>query len=90
MTRTGRMSANDPKRTLVSSSGDALANRLSWLPGYASLYCYWLTMSDWLLNLPVVWMAVIIFAGAYLLAAGEISVGPELLKQIVATHPPDP
>ena len=26
-------------------------------------------MSHWLLNLPVVWMAVVIFAGAYLLAA---------------------
>jgi Protein of unknown function (DUF4239) len=26
-------------------------------------------MSNWLLNLPVVWMAVVIFAGAYLLAA---------------------
>jgi len=26
-------------------------------------------MSDWLLNLPIVWMAVFIFAGVYLLAA---------------------
>jgi len=26
-------------------------------------------MSHWLFNLPVVWMAVVIFAGAYLLAA---------------------
>jgi hypothetical protein len=25
-------------------------------------------MSDWLLNLPVLWMAVVIFAGTYLLA----------------------
>ncbi len=27
-------------------------------------------MSDWLLNLPVVWMAVVVFAATYLLAAG--------------------
>jgi hypothetical protein len=26
-------------------------------------------MSDWLLNLPVVWMAVVIFGAAYLFAA---------------------
>jgi hypothetical protein len=28
------------------------------------------TMGDWLLNLPVGWMAVIVFAGTYLFAAG--------------------
>src|SRR6476661_6326535 len=27
------------------------------------------TMSDWLLNLPVLWMAVVVFAATYLLAA---------------------
>ena len=27
-------------------------------------------MSDWLLNLPVLWMAVVVFAATYLLAAG--------------------
>jgi len=27
-------------------------------------------MGDWLLNLPVPWMAVIVFAGTYLFAAG--------------------
>jgi len=26
-------------------------------------------MSDWLLNLPVLWMAVVVFAATYLLAA---------------------
>src|SRR5712691_5803941 len=28
------------------------------------------TMGDWLLNLPVVWMAVVVFLATYLLAAG--------------------
>lgn len=27
-------------------------------------------MSDWLLNLPLLWMAVVVFAATYLLAAG--------------------
>jgi hypothetical protein len=29
-------------------------------------------MSDWLLNLPLIWVTVVIFGGTYLFAPGEL------------------
>jgi hypothetical protein len=50
-------------------------------------------MSDWLHNLPVLWMALVVFGFTYLLSAaiyalvmpfiGEISVGPAPLLQVM-------
>jgi hypothetical protein len=59
-------------------------------------------MGDWLLNLPIPWMAVVIFAAIFatgvaicvlMIAAytrpfiGEISVGPDLLQQVITSEP---
>ena len=52
-------------------------------------------MADWFLNLPVAWMALFatgVALSVLLIAAysrpftGEISVTPELLKQVIATE----
>ena len=37
-------------------------------------------MADWLLNLPVSWMALIVFVATYLIAAGVYLVVPKLAK----------
>jgi len=36
-------------------------------------------MSDWLLNLPVFWMALLVFIGTYLFAAAVFSQSPAWL-----------
>ena len=42
-------------------------------------------MSDWLLNLPVVWMAVVIFGAAYLLALIFVIVTTIRLRETIET-----